>query len=617
MSIKKSFAGQTFKRPGAYSKSKQTNSGGALESNDTLFLVGESDLGAPGSSEGIVEFSAAQVNRLIEKYGSGPLVDCALAATRPSPDVNIPGAGRIMVYKTNASTQASKTVNEATNTNPLLIFKDRAWGSPGNNLSITIANGTNALTQKVITINKLNDTAEVLDENPGSVVLTIQYTGNGSAASAVISGSTKANKTLAITLTGQSDGSLNQSIILANYTMKQLVDYLSAQIGYTASLSDASQSAKRSNELDSIAATSILTAKSLYRLQEEIVELVNSSSERVEVSLHATPRVGLPVNISNSFLTGGAKGASVNSDFSTGFSKSLAKDYNDLLPCISRDASSDIADGLTDASSTYTISAVQAAEKAHLILRSNVRNRKEAQGWTGFRNSAKASCYTAAGNIGSELVQMVIQDCLVLDVDSNESWKHPHVLAAVMAGIRLGTEIGEPLTHKFLNVLGVGHIVNPDTGLESGDFNEALDGDDAIDAGITFTEKVGNGNRIVVDNTTYATDESFVFNRGSVVEAAQYIQKTLRETAEEIFVGKKVSNGAAESIKSVLRSKMKELNKAEIMTSSEDAPQGYVEKTFVVEITGNTAEVQIEVKPVQGLDFIFITFTLGDIRQSA
>lgn len=616
MAIKKSFAGKSIRKPGSYSQSKVDNSGGApLGSNDTLLLIGEAEIGKPGSSEGIVEFTAEQMDRLVSKYGSGPLVDCALAATRPSPDTAIGGAGRILVWKTNAATQASKTINEATNTNPLLSVKDKAWGSPGNNLSITIATGDSAR-QKLITVNRLNDTAEILGQNAGTAVISIDSTGDASGASLVISGSTKANKTLAVTLSGQTDGAANLSIVLANYTFKQLVDLINATQGYSAVLLDASKAAVKANELDSVAATSILSVTSLYRLQEEIVALINTSA-RVEATLAATPVVGLPVNVTNSFLTGGTKGASANSDFSTGLAKSLAKDYSVALPCISRDATSDIADGMTDASSAYTIASVQAALSAHLQLRGDVKNRKEAQGVTGFRNAAKASCYTAARNIGSELVQMTIQDVLVLDVNSTLTWKHPHVMAAIMAGIRLGTEVGEPLTHKFIRANGVGHIVDPVTGIEAGDFNEALDLDDAIDAGVLFTERVGAGNRVVVDNTTYGRDQSFVFNRGSVMEAAQYTAKTLRETAELVFVGRKVSNGAASSIKSVLRSKLQELNKANIITTSSDAPEGFVEETFVVTVNGNTAEVQVEVKPVQGLDFVFITFTLGDIKQSA
>ena len=60
-----------------------------------------------------------------------------------------------------------------------------------------------------------------------------------------------------------------------------------------------------------------------------------------------------------------------------------------------------------------------------------------------------------------------------------------------------------------------------------------------------------------------------------------------------------------------------ELFNAKITSPSDDAPQGFVEDSLIVTVTGNTAEVQVEVKPVQGLDFVFITFTLGETRQTA
>lgn len=621
MAINRQFDGQSISKPGAYSKSKVDNSGGApLGSNDVLFLVGEAELGAPGDNEGIQEFSASQLDALVEKYGSGPIVDAALVSTRPSRTPGIGGAGRIQVWKTNSATQAQASINEATDTNPLLTLKDIAWGAPGNNISVTIADGTTSL-QKLITINKLNETSEALGENAATAVLSIQYTGDGSTASLALTGVSQTNKTLATTLAGdQTDGSVNLAISLADYSMKELVDFINAQTGYSATLSDGTKAAKSGLELDPVAIADVKTsASSMYRLQIEIVELINAGSGRVVASLAATPVAGIPVNVTDEFLAGGAKGASTNQDFSDGFAQSLAKTWNVVLPCISRDASEDIADGLTDASSTYTIASVIAAEDSHLRLRGSTKNRKEAQGMAGFRDAQKADCFQAARDAGSFLVQLAMQDVLIVDASGSLAWKQPHVFAAMAAGIRLGTAVGEPLTHKFLNANGVGHVVDPETGLEGGDFNAGLDAEDAIDAGVMFSEEASGGNRIVVDNTTYGIDQSFVFNRGSVVEASQFIAKTLRETAELVFVGQKVSNGVAQSIKSVLRNKLRELNAPEvnITTASSDAPEGFVEETFVVEVEGNTARVQVEVKPVQGLDFVFITFTLGDITQSA
>lgn len=633
MAIKKKFGSASIRKPGAYSKTKVDNSGGApLEANEALFIFGEAKLGKPGSNEGIVEFNASQVNTLVAKYGQGPLVDAALAAIRPASSSQIGGAGKILVYKTNLSTQASLNVNEAGDSDTLLIFKDKAWGQPGNNISVTIANGTISGTQKLITINKIGLTAEILPENAGQAQLAIQYTGDAGTGVMSIAGASKAAKTLTTTLAGdQTDGSANLSIALANLTVNELVDQINGATGYTCTLSNtASGTVTGATDLDLVTAVNIKAAPiSFYRLQEEIKAIINDNSEYCEAALHATPRVGLPVNIAGVFLTGGAQGASSSAYFSAALSASLAKDYNVALPVISQDASADITlgatydgDFVTDGSSAYDAAAVLVALKSHLNLRGMIKNRKEAQGFGGFRVATKAAAYTEAQTLATELIQLAIQDVKVLDHAGELRWKQPHVLAAIAAGIRLGTDVGEPLTHKFCNVQDVGHYIDMAVDgdeSEDGDFDPNTDYDNAIDAGILFVENAAGGWRWVVDNTTYGADQSFVWNRGSVIEAAQFVAKTLRATAELVFVGKKVSNGAASSLKNVLRNKLLELNKPEvnIITSSIDAPQGFKEDTFVVEVTGNTASVQVEIVPVQGLDFVFIEFTLGDIRQSA
>jgi hypothetical protein len=301
---------------------------------------------------------------------------------------------------------------------------------------------------------------------------------------------------------------------------------------------------------------------------------------------------------------------------------SLAEDYNVLLLAASRDASEDIADavqGFTDPSSSYTIASLLAAQDSHLRLRASVQNKKEAGGFAGVRKSTKAAAFAAVSALNSEYMQICIQDCLMVDALSNSTYKHPHVTAAFGAGMRTGQSVGEPLTFKFPAMLDIGHFINPATGLSAGDFNPGLDYDAAIDAGVLFLEKNSGGFRWVVDNTSYGIDDSFVFNRGSVMYATFFVEKTLRAVAEQIFIGKKVSNGAASSIKNAVANKLRELNQPDvnIITSSADAPEGFRTDTFVVTVTGNTAVVQVEYKPVQGLDFVFYEFTLGDIQQSA
>jgi hypothetical protein len=627
MAIIEQFEGQSIGKPGAYSFSQAQNNNSQLSADNVIFIVGEATLGAPGSVNGIQSFSSTQMSQLIKTYGSGPLVDDAQASCRVSKDPTVGGAGTILVWKTNHSTQANAVVNETTNSSPLLNLSDPAWGQPGDNLSITITAGSSG-SQVNVTINEIGEPAIVLGQNPATPVLSVQYTGNGSAATLTISGASLAAKALTTSLTGQSDGSVNLNIMLANYSLSQLATYINMQSGYSATLLNPTQAAIQANILDPLAATSIKSSPlSLLQVQNEIVQLINGSGV-LTAAIASVPVPGVPYLVTNKFLTGGALGGSANSDYAAGLAASLAQTYQQVVPAVAQDATADIGMLVTDPSSTYTIAAVQAALVAHLALRGSIKNRKEAQGITGFRSNTQAAAYTQAAEVGDQYVQMVIQDVLVSDINSNLTWKQPHVLAAMMAGYRLGVPVGTPLTHKYLNINGFGQYVNPATGLAGGDFNPDLNYDAAIAAGVTFLETASGGSRVVVDNTTYGIDESFVWNRGSVVEASIYAAQNVRSVAETYFVGNilpngkvsggKISGGGASSLKNVIRDELIALWTANVLATSIDAPQGFRDdNTFVVTVTGNTALVYVEIKPIQGLDFIFITFTLGQTMTTA
>lgn len=410
------------------------------------------------------------------------------------------------------------------------------------------------------------------------------------------------------------------TLTFENYpTIGLLAEAINALPGWTATALPTVKNTA-SSSLDEVASLGVFSEDGslpgLIKRDAELLKDIISASSIVELT-GTEPETGLPDAEGRYNLSGGAKGSSSSSSFDAGFSASLGETFNVALPCISQDASVDILAGLTDAASTYDIETVHAMLDTHLRLRGNIKNRKEAQGVIGYRKSTKADVYTQAGVVGSELIQLCLQDCLVVDSSNTLQWKQPHIFAAALAGMRLGSDVGEPLTHKFLAVSGVGHFVNTATGIAAGDFDPEIDYDEAIDAGVTFAEPFAGGFRVTVDNTTYGVDENFVFNRGSVVEAAQYIAKFIRTDAETSFVGKKNAVVKAGIIKARVRTKLIELFNSQITSPSNDAPQGFVEETFVVTVTGNTAEVKVEVKPVQGLDFVLITFTLGDTQTSA
>lgn len=719
MAIKKSFSGITVRKPGAYSRSiVSPDAGSALVGANTMLIIGEADAGEGGASEGIVAFSAQGFNALKAKYRSGPLVDVAKAALTPSRTPGVNGAQQFLIYKTNASSQASLAL-----ANSFGILKAKEFGIGGNRitykntlgvegeiavtssaaitnfvglntqtlklrknggslLTVTFAAPAN-MTDVLSQINAVINPQQMTASQPSAGILKISLDGVAnshrlgygrvmeidSASSSLANlnitvgvksalsepqasieltqprdGITEANSIggSIILKVGRDDsdsctaanisvtssqislvatGSVSYNLLFVDYPiLSNMVDAINNLPGFSASLGQASFKTMACSELDEVATLGCFSpnGNEVAHLKADAQAMINLIADSDLVILESPIQKGLPDAEGRFNLAGGAKGASASSAFDAGFSAALGQECNVIVPAISQDASVDLLSGLTEAASTYDIETVIAMLDSHLRLRSNIKNRKEAMGMCGYRKQAKLDVFNQAANMGSELLQLAMQDVLVVDAGSNElAWKQPHVFAAMLAGMRLGTEIGEPLTHKYLNCSGVGHFVNSATGKVNGDFDALIDFDEAIDAGVTFSEPVNGSHRIVIDNTTYGADDSFVFNRGSVMEASQYIAKTVRSDAEIAFVGKKNSVITAEGIKSRVRTKLDDLFRARILAPSDDAPKGYLEESFIVVVSGNTADVQVEVKPVQGLDFIFITFTLGDVKQTA
>ena len=447
----------------------------------------------------------------------------------------------------------------------------------------------------------------------GVISMSIGRDASGSctAANVVVSGTS---------LTLNQTGATPSSVVFAfsDYpTIGNLVDGLNAVPGCACAVSSSIRG-NASNSLDQVTVGAFSAAGlKPARIKSDVKAVKDFFDAATLASIVVSAVKGLPDAEGRVNLVGGVRGASASSAFDAGLAASLAQDFNVVVPAISQDASVDVLAGLTDVASTYDIETIHAMVSAHLVLRGNIQNKKEAQGVVGYRKNTKAAAFAQAALLGDSNVQMCMEDVLVVDSSRELRWNQPHVMAALIAGMRCGSSIGEPLTHKYLAVSGVGHFVNTATGIASGDYNSLTDYDSAIDAGVTSAEPANGAFRVMVDNTTYGADGSFLYNRGSVVEASQYIAKTIRADAETAFVGRKTAAVSAESIKSRIRGRLIEMFNAQITATSVDAPQGFVESSFVVTIVGNTATVEVEAKPTQALDFLLINFTMGDATTSA
>jgi len=133
MAINVLFGGSTIVRPGSYSRTEIDLGGGfPIGPVGLIGIIGEASRGKPGSSENISRnvYTGAQINEVVEKYGSGPIVDAMNFLFAPGSDGAIPGgANAVYVYKTNEATKAEVDVADDFGT-----VVSNEWGIGGNTI---------------------------------------------------------------------------------------------------------------------------------------------------------------------------------------------------------------------------------------------------------------------------------------------------------------------------------------------------------------------------------------------------------------------------------------------------------------------------------------------------
>lgn len=407
--------------------------------------------------------------------------------------------------------------------------------------------------------------------------------------------------------------------LTAYATLKQLVAAIGLTPGWSATVINSQYAQLSPLVLDSVVSVGAFSAsgdqparlkKDAYEVQQFFVQ---SQLASLELPL---PLVGLPGALTETPFSGGAKGGTMGTDVVTALDKATKFHVNSVVPLFSRDATADIADNLTDGTSSYTIAAIQQSVKTHISLMRTTKKRSERQGYLSLKDTY-VHCKSVAGNIGDGPEQLVIQDIRQVNSLGNIIWFQPWALACLIAGSRGGAPVGEPLTFKYLNCSGIRQTAQSMSTPEASiviDFDPDLQADDAIQAGITFLEAPQTGGfRVVVDNTTYGVDANFVFNRANVLYAADILAYNFRNQLENIYVGKKNTISATD-VQSTASSILGNFLAQGITVSTTDAPQGY--KSLSVRIVGNTIFISVIVKIVEGIDFILADITIQRATQS-
>lgn len=437
----------------------------------------------------------------------------------------------------------------------------------------------------------------------GEISLRVGYT--GSAVTMTI------NATQLVTTGGALPLTLNLSSFA---TIQALSDFLNTQAGYHSSVGTATLGFLPPTALDRV--TSIGISSEYGTVDPGRVKI---DAYRVFTALQASGLVqmgnptaranaGLPAVTSTTFFSGGTTGGTTNAAVSAALTGLEGVDGNFLIPLFSRDASSDIVDGKTDIASTYTIAAINAAARAHVLALSTYKRRQPRQALNSIQDTFQAQ-QDAAANTASFRVNMLFQN--VSDVDSTGNLVvFPPWMAAVKAASMQAAGFYRSVENKKVAINGLSHA--------AGDYKAKNQSnvEDALTAGLMPLRPSRTGGfEWVSDQTTYGTDSNFVLNSLQAVYAADTVSQTASIRMEQAFVGQSVADVSAQIALTYLDQIMAEFLRLKLIAPSDSAKKGY--KNASIKISGNVMLVQAQIFLAGAIDFIDIQFKVSQVEQTA
>lgn len=431
------------------------------------------------------------------------------------------------------------------------------------------------------------------------VAFTIGYDGD-SCAVAIAGG--------VLTTTVVAGSGSNLSVNLDEYTtMADLAAFVNSQAGYSATSVAASNnlSPLRLDQTSFDAASSVGAEPG--RAKKAAYNFAVKVNESAVVDFEFAASAGLPAETATAvYLEGGAKGSTSAADIVNAIPALEGIKVNFVLPLFSRDAADDIADGLTDSASTYTIDAINFAIKSHVLAMSTIKIKRNRIAVLS-KDASYADAKSHAQSIASFRAVVCMQKSSQVDAQGNVKEFAPWHTAAIAVGMQ-SAGFYRSLTNKFANIISY----KDPSGFDSGNIGDVEDG---IDAGIMFLQKETAGNKWVVDQTTYGFDGNFVYNSLQAVYMSDVLAIQLAESLEKFVVGKSLADINAAAIAAFIAKKMEEYRKLKIIGASDDAPLGY--KNLDIKINGPIAEVKLEAKLATAILFIPIQLELSQIQSSA
>ena len=467
----------------------------------------------------------------------------------------------------------------------------------------------NSATERTISLTEarqVDNTSQVISVTSPTALL-LSFTGTTAAV-------TIDSKLLTIAVTG---GPSPAPIAISDFpTIADLATYINTLSGFSAAVGTAVLGQNATSTLDRGTFTFGTTFGGFTgRIKQDAYRFLSAINDTaVLIHLKARADKGLPDYQALTFLTGGAKGATLATDavlpsITGAFDAIEAIRCNFVVPLFSRDAVLDIADGLTDISSTYTIGGIQSYGRAHVLSMSTMKRRRPRQAIFSIRDTF-ANAQTAAANLASYRCCMVFQD--VKDAPLGTVKQYQPWMAAVKAAAMQAAGFYRPIVHKYIAISGALQA--------AGDYKDANDDyvEGALLSGLMpiATDDQAGGYYWVSDQTTYGKDDNFIYNSLQGTYVSDIVAATTAYRMEVSFVGQSLADVSASSAAVAIGQIMGEMKRLKLLAASDDAPLGY-KNVQVKLVNGNALQVSLEIKVAGAIYFVPISFSVTQVQQSA
>lgn len=542
-----------------------------VASEKPLVLMGSANGGQPHVPHLITNYAQAR-----EMFRGGELLDAIEMAWNPSPTAQ--GAGKIYAMRTDDATQAKFS-------NGGLTVTSKLYGADANSIQVEYADN-NLTKSKRFSVYFTKERYEQVYDNIGNI-FTVQY--KGKEAQATISIEVDANTHLATRLV-LSEGADDESLQpLRTYELGQgvyqdvnvLVNDINNLPDFEAKMNTLGGNKNIETEyLDELAATDVKTSQVVVTAVG--ADLINQVSNDTYVAVEVDRSQALPASFTLTNLSG-AKTEPAPASWAELFSK--------------------VAD-----LGAYYIVPLTAEEAIHgelsQFLRDESNNGNHLRGFVGGK--FKESIETMRGrqmNLRNSRVNL-IGNSGTRRMSDGRVYNFPaYMNAALVGGIASGVDIGEPLTYKRVNI-------------ESLDMKFTGDQLDQLNnSGIIMIEfvrtRTASYYRIVSDPTTYNVASDPVQNRTSLGEISDFLTTEIRTVLDEEFIGTRLRSTSPSILKNRVESfldRQKDVGGLIVDYNPDDVQ---------VIIIGNTARINISVKPAQGLDYINVYITYEDVELTA